>query len=73
MKWANRVIEEYNKLADAGESVGEHDGKVIDQYEYDLARRTLHWADACAAKNAFKARTLAHAQAEEGKKQKPAQ
>ncbi len=72
IKWANRVIEEYNKLADASESIGELDGKVIDKYEYDLAQRTLDWADACAAKDAFKARALARAQAEDEKKQKPA-
>ena len=73
IKWANRVIEEYNKLADAGESIGELDGKVIDKYEYELAQRTLDWADACAAKDAFKARALARAQAEDGKNQKAAQ
>ena len=65
IKWANRVIEEYDKLADAGESIGTLDGKVIDKYEYDFARRTLDWAADCAAKDRYKARALARAQAEE--------
>lgn len=63
--WARRVFEEYDKLADAGESVGMLDGKVIDKYEYDLARRTLDWAAACAAKDRYKARALSRAQADE--------
>ena len=61
--WANRVIEEYDRLADAGESIGTLDGKVIDKYEYDFARGTLDWAAACAAKDRYKARALARAQA----------
>ncbi len=67
IKWANRVIEEYNKLADAGESVGKLDGKVIDKYEYDMAQRTIVWANACATKDKFKERALAGALAEEQK------
>jgi citrate lyase subunit beta/citryl-CoA lyase len=65
IKWANRVIEEYDRLADAGESVGTLDGKVVDKYEYDAARRTLEWAAACAAKDRYKERALARAQAVE--------
>lgn len=64
IKWANRVIEEYDKLADAGESIGTLDGKVIDKFEHDFARRTLDWAAACAAKDRYKARALARAQAD---------
>jgi citrate lyase subunit beta/citryl-CoA lyase len=63
--WAKKVIDEYDKLADSGESVGTLDGKVIDKYEYDAARRTLDWAAACDAKDRYKARALARAQAEE--------
>jgi citrate lyase subunit beta/citryl-CoA lyase len=65
IKWANRVVEEYDKLTDAGESVGTLDGRVIDKYEYDSAMRTLDWAAACAAKDRYKARALARAQADE--------
>jgi len=63
--WATRVIDEYNKLADIGVSVGMLEGKVIDRYEYDLAAGTLEWAAACAAKDRSKASALARAQAEE--------
>lgn len=63
--WAHKVIEEYDKLADAGESVGMLDGKVIDKYEYDFVTRTLDWAAACAAKDSYKARALSRAQAAE--------
>lgn len=63
--WANKVIDAYDKLAEVGEAVGTLDGKVIDKYEYAAARRTLEWAAACAAKDAYKARALARAQATE--------
>ena len=64
--WAKRVIEAYEALADVGESLGTLEGKVIDKYEYDFAKRTLDWASACAAKDRYKARALARAQAEAG-------
>ena len=67
IKWANRVIEEFDKLADAGEAVGTLDGKVIDKYEHDFARHTLDWAAACAAKDRYKARAMARAQADESR------
>ncbi len=63
--WAEKVIEHYEKLLDDGESVGTLDGKVIDKYEYAAAKRTLEWAEECAAKDRYKARRLAKAQAEE--------
>jgi citrate lyase subunit beta/citryl-CoA lyase len=63
--WARRVIEEYEKLADIGESTGTLDGKVIDKYEYDFAKGTLEWASACAAKDRYKASALKRAQADE--------
>ena len=62
--WADRVIEEYDKLTDAGESIGMLDAKVIDKYEYELAKRTLDWAVACAAKDKYKARALSRAYTE---------
>jgi citrate lyase subunit beta/citryl-CoA lyase len=65
LTWAGKVVEEYEKLADTGESVGTFEGKVIDKYEYEAARETLEWAEACAAKDRYKARALARAQAEE--------
>jgi citrate lyase subunit beta/citryl-CoA lyase len=63
--WATKVIDEYEKLVDVGESVGMLDARVIDKYEYDMATRTLDWAAACAAKDRSKASALIRAQAEE--------
>jgi citrate lyase subunit beta/citryl-CoA lyase len=63
--WADKVIEEYEKLADIGESIGMLDGKVIDKYEYDFATRTLDWATACDAKDRYKASALMRAKADE--------
>ena len=63
--WADKAIEEYDRLTDAGESIGMLDARVIDKYEYDMAKRTLDWAAACAAKDSYKARTLSRTQAEE--------
>jgi citrate lyase subunit beta / citryl-CoA lyase len=63
--WANKVIEEYDRLADAGESVGTLEGKVVDKYEYESAKHTLVWAADCAAKDRYKARALARARSDE--------
>jgi len=60
--WANKAIETFDKLTTNGESVGQFEGKVIDKYENDMAQRTLDWAAACAAKDAFKASALSRAQ-----------
>ncbi len=62
--WANKVIVEFGRLTNNGESVGMLDGKVVDKYEYDRATRTLDWAVACAEKDAYKAHALARAKAE---------
>lgn len=61
--WANKVISAFDELTDAGESLGQLDGKVIDKYEFDMAKRTLEWAAACAAKDAYKARAMCRAKA----------
>lgn len=60
--WAHKVIAEFDRLTDDGESVGMLDGKVVDKYENDLATRTLDWAAACAAKDAYKVRAMQRAQ-----------
>lgn len=60
--WANKVIAEFDRLTVDGESVGMLDGKVVDKYENDLAKRTLAWAADCAAKDAYKARAMQRAQ-----------
>ena len=56
--WAHKVVEEYDRLESAGESVGTLDGKVVDKYEHEMAWETLEWAAACAAKDTFKASAL---------------
>ena len=61
--WAHTVIAEFDRLTDDGEAVGLLDGRVVDKYEHDLAGRTLDWAAACAAKDAYKARAMQRAQA----------
>jgi citrate lyase subunit beta/citryl-CoA lyase len=61
--WARKVVDAFELLSDDGESVGELDGKVVDEYEYAMARRTLDWAADCAAKDAYKARALERAHA----------
>ena len=65
ISWANKVIAEFDRLTDAGESIGMLDGKVVDKYEYDSALRTLAWAAACAAKDAYKARAMHRAKQEQ--------
>jgi citrate lyase subunit beta/citryl-CoA lyase len=62
--WARKVIDEYEKLVDAGDAVGTLDGKVIDKYEHESARRTLEWASACAAKDRYKAAAMERATAQ---------
>ncbi|MDA0338504.1 MAG: aldolase/citrate lyase family protein [Proteobacteria bacterium] len=64
--WASAVITAYDELTDAGESVGQLDGKVIDTYENAMAKRTLKWAADCAAKDAYKIRAMNRTQAELG-------
>jgi citrate lyase subunit beta / citryl-CoA lyase len=70
--WARKVIGEYEKLTDAGESVSSLDGKVIDKYEHDFAQRTLEWAAECAAKDRYKASAMKRAQAAEEQPPTPA-
>ena len=38
------------------------DGKAIDKYEYETAKKTLEWAAACAAKDNYKASALSRSQ-----------
>ncbi len=60
--WAHKVIAEFDGLTDDGEAVGMLDGKVVDKYENDRAERTLDWAAACAAKDAYKSRAMQRVQ-----------
>src|SRR4051812_41276824 len=63
--WAHKAIEEYERLADLGESIGTVEGRIVDRYEYDAARHTLEWAAECDAKDRYKAGALSRAKAAE--------
>jgi citrate lyase subunit beta/citryl-CoA lyase len=63
--WANAVIEAFDELTDVGESVGKLNGRVIDTYENAMAKRTLKWASDCADKDAYKARSMTNALADQ--------
>jgi citrate lyase subunit beta/citryl-CoA lyase len=63
MTWAQTVLDTYQGLLLAGESMTEVNGQVVDCYEYARAVKTLEWGRACAEKDQFKAKALARAQA----------
>ncbi len=63
--WAKKVIDVFEKLTQDGESVTIVDGKTIDIYEYKMAQKLLDWNDKCIMKDAFKARAVARAEADE--------
>ena len=62
--WAGKAVEEYDRLPGIGESIGTFEGKVIDKYEYNMAKRTLDWGAACAAKDSHKAGALSRCQSQ---------
>ncbi len=63
MTWAQSVLDTYQGLLLAGESMTEVNGQVVDCYEFERAVKTLEWGRACAEKDQFKAKALARAQA----------
>lgn len=63
--WANKVVQAYDALSLQGEAVTQFEGKVIDKYENDMAKRTLQWAADCAEKDAYKAETLKRTMAQQ--------
>jgi citrate lyase subunit beta/citryl-CoA lyase len=63
--WANKVVDVYEKLMQDGESVTVTDGKTVDVYEYNMAKKLIRWNDKCLIKDAFKARAVAKVVAEE--------
>ena len=65
--WARKVIAEFERLEDLGESISTLDGKTVDKYEYDAAKHTLEWAAECEAKDRHKASALARAKTQEGR------
>ena len=56
---ARQILEQYRKLEGSGETWGEMDGRIIDRYEADRARKLLAWADACANRDQEKAEAVA--------------
>ena len=63
MTWAQTVLDTYQGLLLAGESMTEVNGQVVDCYAFERAVKTLEWGRACAEKDQFKAKALARAQA----------
>jgi citrate lyase subunit beta/citryl-CoA lyase len=61
MSWAQVVLETYQELTLAGESLTTVNGRVVDCYEHELAVKTLEWGRACAEKDRFKEKALARA------------
>ena len=53
---AQRTVAFYRELDQRGEVEGELDGKTVDAYEVVRATELIEWADACARKDAEKAR-----------------
>jgi hypothetical protein len=63
MTWAQTVLDVYQELTLAGESMTTVDGRVVDCYEYALAVKTLEWGRACTEKDRFKEKALARTNA----------
>jgi len=63
---ARQVLAFWDELDRRGEAEGMLDGTVVDRYEAARAAELLDWADACAQKDAFKARMTAAAREREG-------
>lgn len=60
---ARWVLEQFDKLAAAGETWAEVEGRVIDRYEAARARDTIAWAALCAGRDKEKAEALARVKA----------
>lgn len=63
---ARRVVAYFQELAQRGEVEGELDGQAVDVYEAARAEELIEWADACARRDAEKARARETAIAREG-------
>jgi citrate lyase subunit beta/citryl-CoA lyase len=60
---ARRILEYFAQLDERGEVEGELDGRVVDKYEAARAAELIAWSEACAQKDAHKARTQARTKA----------
>lgn len=62
---AQRILAFYRELDQRGEVAGELGGQRVDVHEAARAEELMEWADACARKDAHKARARAQAEAVE--------
>ncbi|MDA0264017.1 MAG: aldolase/citrate lyase family protein [Chloroflexi bacterium] len=56
---SKQVLEQYRELEVSGETWSEINGRIIDRYEADRARRLLEWAQVCARRDQEKADAVA--------------
>lgn len=64
MRDAHWVLEQFERMSASGETWLEVESRVIDGYEAERARGTLHWAALCAERNREKAQAVARVQAQ---------
>jgi citrate lyase subunit beta/citryl-CoA lyase len=58
---AKRVLAFFEQIDEQGEVEGELDGRIVDKYEAARAAELLEWSEACAKKDALKAKAQARA------------
>ena len=63
---AQRVVALFRELDRRGEVEGELDGRAVDRYEAARAAELIGWAEACAQRDAQKARAREETTAREG-------
>ena len=60
---AQRVLAFFEQIDEQGEVEGELDGRIVDRYEAARAAELIEWSEACAKKDALKAKAQAQARA----------
>jgi len=60
---ARRVLAFFEQIDEQGEVEGELDGRIVDKYEAARAAELIEWSEACAKKDALKAKAQAQARA----------
>jgi citrate lyase subunit beta/citryl-CoA lyase len=58
---ANRVLAFFEQIDEQGEVEGDLDGRIVDKYEAARAAELIEWSEACAKKDALKAKCQARA------------
>jgi len=64
---ARTVLSFFNELEARGEAEGDLDGVAVDRYEAARAAELIEWAEACAEKDAYKARMVQETRALEAR------